>query len=200
MDPEDLKLAADYRQTVIATEHYDRSIDFLEALAKRSGSGPNVKISLALALVDKIPPSGELRRAYIGHDALDALTDSIAQRPSVLAYYVRGRINLHFDRFPMNRMSKGIDDLQYALTLVTPETPSALVARVYMTLGDGHFKMKEPAKAREVWTAGAALFPNDPEIKLRLDSQGTALAGAVGQALASGRRADTSLNDLLPVR
>jgi hypothetical protein len=199
-DPEDLKLAADYRQVVIGAGRFDRSIDLFERLAKQAGAGVNVKISLALALVDKIPTSGELRRAYIGHDALNALTESIAQRPSVLAYYVRGKINLHFDRFPMNRMTKGIVDLNVALSLVTDDTPPALVAQVYTTLGDGHFKLKDPLKARDVWTSGAVRFPDDPHMKQRLELDGDALRHIVGSALASGRRSDTTLNNLLPVR
>src|SRR5574341_1116556 len=54
-DPENLQVAADYRQLTIAAGQFDRSIDFLEQLAKRKGSGPNVRMSLALAYVDKVP-------------------------------------------------------------------------------------------------------------------------------------------------
>src|SRR4051812_30100678 len=60
--PEDLKLAADYRQLAIAANDFDRPIGVLEKLAKRKGSGPNIQISLALAYVDKVPTSGDIRR------------------------------------------------------------------------------------------------------------------------------------------
>src|SRR5207247_2086182 len=84
---------SEYRQLVIAGGQFDRSIDFLERLAKQQGSGPAVRISLALAYVDKVPTSGDIRRLYLGRDAMNALTRSIEQKPSVLAYSVRGLIN-----------------------------------------------------------------------------------------------------------
>jgi hypothetical protein len=198
--PEDLEVAADYRQLAIAAEAFDRSIDFFEGLVKRGAAGPNLQMSLALALVDKIPTTSEFRRIGLGNDALSALTKSIAQRPAVLAYYIRGRVFLHFDRFPLNRMDKGIADLTQALSMATSESPPALVAAVYMTLGDGYFKMKQPTKAREVWSAGAAKFPQDAALTARLEREGNALREIVGAALASGRRSDTSLAGALPVR
>src|SRR5204863_6362021 len=121
--PEDLKLAADYRQLAIAAKDFDRSIDVLEKLAKRKGSGPNVQISLALAYVDKVPTSGDIRRLYLGRDAMSALTKAIEQQPSVLPYYMRGVINLYYNSFIFHRIPRGIADLQRALTLVAPETP-----------------------------------------------------------------------------
>ena len=46
-DPENLKLAADYRQLMIAAGTFDRSIDLFEQLAKAKEAGPHVQISLA---------------------------------------------------------------------------------------------------------------------------------------------------------
>src|SRR5581483_2806742 len=78
-DPENLAVAAEYRQDAIAAGAFDRSIDFFEKLARRKGSGPNVQISLALAYVDKVPVAGDIRRLYLGRDAINALTRSITQ-------------------------------------------------------------------------------------------------------------------------
>jgi len=97
--PEDLELAAQYRAVATESARYDRAIGFLERIARRTGSGPNAYINLALAYVDKVPPSGDLRRLYLGRDAMGALTKSIALRPSVFAYYMRGVINLYYNRF-----------------------------------------------------------------------------------------------------
>jgi hypothetical protein len=199
-DPEDLKLAAGYRQAAIAARLFDRSIDFFERLANRKGSGPNIKISLALAYVDKVPPAGDIRRLYLGRDAMTALTRSIAQRPCVLAYYMRGVINLYYNRFIFNRTDKGVADLVQALAMVTAETPPALIARIYTALGDGHFKLGNLARARETWTTGAEQFPDDAHLQERLAKQGQELEWAVGAALASERRADTSLVGLLSDR
>jgi tetratricopeptide (TPR) repeat protein len=198
-DPEDLKLAADYRQITIQAGLFDRAIDMLRGLAKRKGSGPNVEISLALAYADKVPTAGDIRRLYLGRDAMNALTVSIAARPSVLAYYLRGQINLYYNRFIFHRTDKGVADLTQALTLVTERTPSALVAHVYTALGDGYYRLDERSMAHDIWERGRALFPNDDELKARLGNDGRALLDVITRALSAGRRSDTSLAGFLPI-
>jgi tetratricopeptide (TPR) repeat protein len=198
-DPENLPLAASYRALAIEAAQFDRSIDFLEKIAKRKGSGPNIYISLALAYVDKVPPAGDIRRLFLGRDAMSALTKSIEQRPCALAYYLRGVINLYYNRRIFNRTDKGVADLERALAMTTAHSPPALIARIYTSLGDGNFKLGNLAKARELWSTGAAKSPDDPALRRRLDNQGQELEWAVGQALAAERRADTSLRGLLPV-
>jgi hypothetical protein len=81
------------------------AVDVFRALAKRNGSGPNVKINLAMAYVDKVPTAGDIRRLYLGRDAMNALAQSIADQPSVLAYYLRGQINLYYNRFIFHRLA-----------------------------------------------------------------------------------------------
>jgi tetratricopeptide (TPR) repeat protein len=198
--PEDLLLAADYRRLAIDAQKYDRSIDFLEKLAKPKTSGPNVLISLALAYVDKVPAAGDLKRLSLGRDAIAALTRSIALRPCVLAYYIRGQINLYFNRLMFNRTGKGVADLNQALTMAPPDTPVVLMTRIYTALGDGYFKLGELAKARDTWSAGAARFPDNAGLKARLEKRGQELEWTVGTALAAERRVDTSLAGALPLR
>ena len=199
-DPENLAAAADYRQAAIAAGAFDRSIDFFEKLAKRKGSGPNVQISLALAYVDKVPVAGDIRRLYIGRDAMGALTRSIALRPTVFAYYVRGLINLYYNRFVFNRTDKGVADLEQALAMAPADTPVPLLEHVYTALGDGYFRLEQLAKARETWAAGLAKFPNQDALKERLAKSGEPLADVVTTALTAGRRVDTSLTGVLPIR
>ena len=199
-DPENLQLAAEYRQLAIAARAFDRPIDVLEKLAKQKGSGPNVHISLAFAYVDKVPTSGDIRRLYLGRDAMNALTRSIAQRPTVLAYYVRGVINLFYNSFIFHRTGKGVADLAAALGLVTSETPPLLVSRVYVALGDGYSRLDNLAKAREVWAAGLAKFPTDEALKSRLHSEGETLRDIVTTALTASRRLDTSLVGMVQAR
>jgi tetratricopeptide (TPR) repeat protein len=198
-DPENLTLGAGYRALAIEFAQYDRAIDFFEKLGKRRGGGPNLQISLALAYADKVPSSGDIRRLYLGRDAMNALTRSIALRPCALAYYLRGRINLYYNRRIFNRTDKGIADLERALSMTAPETPPALLARIYTSLGDGYFKIGNPTRAREVWSAAAAKFPDDADLRRRLEKQGQELEWTVGGALAAERRTDTSLAGLLPV-
>lgn len=197
-DPENLRIAADYRQLAIAAKDFDRPIDFLEKLARRKDAGPNVQISLALAYVDKVPTSGDIRRLYLGRDAINALTKAIEQRPSVLAYWARGRINLYYNNFIFKRIPRGIADLEKALTLVTPDTPPALVALVYQALGDGHWRIDERAQAREVWKKGVARVPSDPALAARVEANDEVAGNLVSGALYAPTRVDTTLRGIVP--
>jgi hypothetical protein len=197
-DPENLRIAADYRQLAIAAKDFDRPIDFLEKLAKRKEAGPNVQISLALAYVDKVPTSGDIRRLYLGRDAINALTKSIEQRPSVLAYWARGRINLYYNNFIFKRIPRGIADLEKAITLITADTPPALIARVYQSLGDGQWRIEERAKAREAWKQGAARVPSDPSLSARVAANDEVAGNLVSGALYAPTRVDTSLRGIVP--
>jgi tetratricopeptide (TPR) repeat protein len=195
-DPENLKLAADYRQLAIAANDFDRPIGVLEKLAKRKGSGPHVQISLALAYVDKVPTSGDIRRLYLGRDAINALTKAIAQQPTMLAYYVRGLINLYYNNFIFHRVPRGVADLEKALALAIDGSTPALELRVRTALGDGYFRLGDTAKARGAWSAALAKFPGDAGLKGRLEKQGTELEDIVTTALTASRRVDTSLADV----
>jgi hypothetical protein len=199
-EPENLKLAAEYRQLTIASNEFDRSTRLFERLAKQKGSGPNVQISLALAYVDKVPVTSRIRHLYLGRDAMSALTRAIDRRPTALAYYVRGLINLFYNNFMFHRAPLGIDDLQKAMTLVTPDTPQTLVERILVALGDGYWRVENQAKAREVWSSAAARFPESAALKERLSGTVDQTAFAVRHALDEDRRVDTSLRDMLPER
>jgi hypothetical protein len=198
-DPENLKAGADYRQLAIAERAFDRSVDLFEKLARRKGSGPGVQINLAFAYVDKVPTSGDIRRLYLGRDAMNALTRSIALRPTVLAYYVRGVINLFYNAFIFHRADKGVSDLTTALGMIDSRTPPPLVLRVYTALGDGHVRLQNVPQARTIWTTASARFPDDAGLKSRLAAQGEALEDIVTTALTASRRLDTSLIGLLPL-
>ena len=199
-DPENLRLAADYRQRAVAASDFDRPIALLEKLAGRKDSGPNVQISLALAYVDKVPTSGDIRRLYLGRDAMAALTKAIDRKPTVLAFWARGQINLYYNTFIFKRIPRGIADLQQALALCDETTPPPLVARVYTSLGDGHAKLENVAKAREAWAEGLKRFPADEGLKKRLAAEGPVLKDIVTTALYAGTRVDTSLDGIVPRR
>lgn len=199
-DPESLELGADYRQVTLAAGLFDRAIGFFHQLAEAKGSGPNVKINLALAYVDKVPRAGDIRRLYLGRDAMNALTASIEARPCVLAYYLRGQINLYYNRLIFHRTDKGVADLTQALAMVTNETPPLLVARIYTALGDGYFRLGNLPQARATWSTGLARYADDAGLRTRLEKDGQALLEVVTAALSAGRRSDTSLAGFLSVR
>jgi hypothetical protein len=159
-----------------------------------------VQISLALAYVDKVPTSGDIRRLYLGRDAMSALTRSLEQRQTALAYYVRGVINLFYNAFIFHRADKGVADLTRALGLVSSSTPPLLVRRIYAALGDGYVRLQNEPKARSVWADGLARFPDDGALKRRIDAEGAGLKDIVTKALYAGYRVDTTLRDMLPLQ
>lgn len=199
-DPENLRLAADYRQTIIAAHEYDRATRLFERLAKQKGSGPNIQISLSLAYVDKVPVTSRIRHLYLGRDAMNALTRAIERQPTPLAYYVRGLINLFYNNFMFHRAPLGISDLEKALTLVTNDTPPGLQERILVALGDGYWRVEDPAKAREVWSSAAKRFPASAALNERLRGPDAKTAFAVRHALDEDIRVDTSLVDLVSAR
>ena len=198
--PENLPLGAEYRKLTMGAGLYDRAIDVFKKLAKQKGSGPNVQLSLAMAYVDKAPTAGDIRRLYLGRDAMNALTQSIALRPTAVAYYMRGQINLYYNKLIFHRTDKGVADLTQALSMVTNDTPVALLASIYTALGDGYYRLENLARAREVWSTGAVKVPDDSGLKQRLESEGQTLNDIVWRALSVGRRSDTSFSGFLPVR
>jgi hypothetical protein len=197
-DPENLRLAAEYRQVLIADRQFDRATGLFERLVRQKGGGPNVHISLALAYVDKVPTSGDLRRLYLGRDAMNELTKAIEREPSVLAYLIRGVINLYYNNFIFKRLPRGIADLEHALTLVAADTPRPLVAWVYRSLGDGQWRNEQRAKARQVWAAGASTIPEDAELRRRVQGSDPEVSKLVSAALYAGSRVDTTLRGMLP--
>jgi hypothetical protein len=197
-EPENLFLAADYRQAIIARGEFDRSIGVFRKLTQGKAAGPNAYISLALAYVDKVPPSGELRRLYLARDAISALTKAIDREVTVLALYIRGLINLYFNRFIFRRVSHGIADLERARGMIDDRTPGVLAARVFLSLGDGYWQDDKPQKAREVWKAGLSRFTDHEGLRTRLVPDERVTTRAVKSALYAGRRVDTSLRELNP--
>jgi tetratricopeptide (TPR) repeat protein len=197
-DPENLRIAADYRQLAIAAKDFDRPIGFLEKLTKRKDAGANSFLSLALAYVDKVPTSGDIRRLYLGRDAMSALTKSIERKPSPLAYYVRGQINLYYNNFIFKRIPRGLEDLKTALRLATAETPAIVIVRTYIAMGDGYWRLNDRAKAVETWKTAAERFPEDAELKRRLDHDPEKVRWAVTDALSPDTRVDTSLRGVVP--
>lgn len=195
-DPENLRSCADYRQRIIASGEYDRAIKLLERLAARPGSGPNVYISLALAYVDKVPAASPFRRIFIGQDAMRALTRAIDREPSPVAYYIRGLIALYYPEMVFHRARSGIADLERAQGLLAGVTAQPAHARVYMSLGDGYWKVHDLARAVSVWTDGLNRFPANPALRARLTSRGEDLDRLVEHALDPATRVDTSLQEL----
>jgi tetratricopeptide (TPR) repeat protein len=195
-DPENLKVAADYRQAVIASGDYDRAIKFFENLDKRSGAGPHASLNLGLAYIDKIPTVGAFRKISIGNNATAALTRSIQRQPSDIAYTIRGMVNLRFERGFFHRTPDGVADLENAMRLAASHLDRRYVASIYLALGDGYWRLKKRDKARETWQAGRAKFPHDQRLQMRLTSADTVVTDTLAHELDPDVRVDTSLREL----
>jgi tetratricopeptide (TPR) repeat protein len=147
-----------------------------------------------------VPTSGEIRRLYLGRDAINALTKSIALRPTVTAYYLRGLINLYYNRLIFKRTDKGVADLEHALSIAPSDASPLLLSQVYLALGDGYFRLEQLTKARQAWAAGLEKFPGDARLAGRLAASGSRLADLVTDHLYTGNRVDTTLEGMLPIR
>jgi tetratricopeptide (TPR) repeat protein len=200
-EPENLRVAADYRQAVIDAGEYDRAIKFFEGLTKRPNAGPHVFLSLGLAYIDKIPAVSAIRRISPGNKATEALTRSIEKEPSDIAYLTRGLVNLHFEKGWFHRTPDGVADLEQALRLARSAEASRssgkrYVARIYSALGDGYWQLKDRDKARATWREGLAKFPADERLRIRASGTDRVVADTIAHDLDASVRVDTSLRDL----
>jgi tetratricopeptide (TPR) repeat protein len=195
-DPENLKVASEYRQAVIASSDYDRAITFFQGLDKRPGAGPHAALNLGLAYIDKIPAVGAFRRISLGNNATSALTRAIEREPSDVAYLIRGLVNLRFEKGFFHRTPAGVADFESALRLASAHPDRKYVARIYLGLGDGYWRLKNREKARDTWRAGQMRFPDDERLRTRLTSADAVITDTLAHELDAGVRVDTSLREL----
>jgi hypothetical protein len=196
-EPGNLRLGSEYRQLVIGTGRYDRSIRLFERLARDPRGGANRFVNLALAYVDKVPVSGSIRQALLGRDAIDAATRAIAIEPSAVAYFIRGLVNLYYDRAIFHRVDKGVADLEEARKLAALQ-PNLPAMRVFIALGDGYWRLGRPLKARDVWRDGASRYPASESLRRRVNATDDQAGAIVGHALDASVRVDTTLRELFP--
>ena len=197
-EPGNLRVAAEYRQLVIETGRYDRSIKLFERLARDSRGGANRFLNLALANVDKVPVSGSVRRALLGRDALDALTRAIAIEPTDLAYLIRGLVNLYYDQFVFHRTDKAVADLEVARKLASVHPQVAYMPRILVALGDGYWRLRQHDKARDIWREGLVAWPDTDGFRVRLNAADAEIPYIIERALDAGLRVDTTLRELFP--
>jgi tetratricopeptide (TPR) repeat protein len=195
-EPENLKAGAEYRQAAIAENAYNRAIAFFERLSERPNAGPHACLNLALAYIDKIPTVGAFSRISIGNKATKAVTRSIQLEPSAVAYAVRGMVNLRFEKGFFHRTPQGVADLEEARRLSAARPGSAYMARILVALGDGYWRLKNRAKAREIWREGSTLFPNDAQLQQRVAPSDEAVTSIIDRTLDAGARVDTSLKEV----
>jgi tetratricopeptide (TPR) repeat protein len=197
-DPASLRLAAEYRQLVIAIGCYDRSVKLFERLSQDPRGGANRFLNLALAYVDKVPVSGSVRQALLGRDAIQAASRAIAIAPTDIAYFIRGLVNLYYNRAMFHRTDKGVADLEHARALAADHPPTTYAARIFAALGDGYWRLSRPAQARAIWHEGVARYPDAEPLRMRAEASDSRAQAIVDHALDADVRVDTTLRELFP--
>src|SRR3954467_330980 len=193
-DPGSLRVAAEYRQLVIATGRYDRSIKLFERLARDPRGGAHGYLNLALANVDRVPVAGIFRRALLGRAALDALTRAIALEPTALAYLIRGTVYLYYDQAMFHRANKAVADLETAQRLAAAD--GAYSPRILLALGDAYWRLNRHDDARHAWSEGARVVPDASSFSVRLNARDEQIPDILQRALDPDVRVDTTLREL----
>jgi len=193
--PDDLKAGNDYRMAVIQSGQYDRAIALFGKLVAANPNASNLHLNYGFAYVDKIPAAGAITQVILANNALGEFSKSLEIKPSWIGYYTRGNSYLFWPRI-FNRTHLGVEDLQEALKMQKGGPKQSYYVRVYIALGDGHWKMDDLDGATKMWRAGLDEFPDNAVLKSRLASQGDALKAMIDDAYDSNKRVDTSLRDL----
>jgi tetratricopeptide (TPR) repeat protein len=194
-DPDNMRFGSEYRQAVIQTKEYDRSLKFFEKLVTDHPKSGNAYLNYGFAYVDKIPVAGSITQVILANTALSYFTKSIELQPSWIGYYTRGNSYLYWPKI-FNRAHLGIADLEQAMKIQKADKLKSYHVRSYISLGDGHWKMDDMTKAKAVWQEGEKLFPNNAQLKARLSKEGDDLKAYIDDVLDPNKRVDTDLHEI----
>jgi tetratricopeptide (TPR) repeat protein len=194
-DPDSMRFASEYRQAVIKTKEYDRSLKFFEKLVADHPKSGNAYLNYGFAYVDKIPVAGSITQVILANTALGYFSKSIELAPTWIGYYTRGNSYLYWPKI-FNRAHLGVADLEQAMKLQKTDKLRSFHVRAYISLGDGYWKMDDIAKAKATWAEGQKLFPNNAQLKARLSKDGDALQAYIDDVLDPNKRVDTDLHEL----
>jgi tetratricopeptide (TPR) repeat protein len=194
-DPDNIRYGSEYRQAVIQSKEYDRSLKFFEKLVADHPTAANAYLNYGFAYVDKIPAAGSITQVILANTALSYFTKSIELKPSWIALYTRGNSYLYWPKI-FNRAHLGVADLEQAMKMQKADKLRSYHVRAYISLGDGYWKMDDFAKAKAVWQDGAKLFPTNAPLKARLSKEGDELKTYIDDVLDPNKRVDTDLHEL----
>jgi len=194
-DPDNLRYGSEYRQAVIQAKEYDRSLKFFEKLVADNPKASNAYLNYGFASVDKIPASGSITQVILANTALSHFTKSIEIKPSWIALYTRGNSYLYWPKI-FGRAHLGVADLEQAMKIQKADKLRSYHVRSYISLGDGHWKMDDIAKAKAVWQEGQKLFPANAQLKARLSKDGDDLKTYIDDVLDPNKRVDTDLHEI----
>ena len=194
-NPDNLRLASKYRQSVIQAGEYDRALKFFEQLVADHPNSANAHLNFGFAYVDKIPVAGSMTQAILANNALNEFTKSLELQATWLAYYTRGSSYLYWPQI-FGRAALGVADLEEATKIQKAEKNRGYHVQTYLALGDGYWKMDDLDKAKQVWAEGRKQFPDDRRLQERLSKEGDDLKAVIDETYDITRRVYTSLEEL----
>lgn len=173
-DPNNLRVGTDYRQAVIAAGEYDRCLEFLGKVVADHPEAPNALLNLGFAHVDKIPVEGAITQVILANTALEKFSAALELEETWLLRYTRGNSYLYWPAI-FGRTQFGIDDLQRAIDMAKELDSMPYHGRAWAALGDGYWRLEDPAKALATYKEGLALYPDNAELKQRAELDETEL-------------------------
>ena len=194
-DPENTRYASEYRQAVIRSKDFDRSLHFFEKAVVEHPNSANLHLNFGFAFVDKIPVAGSITQVILANNALNEFTKAVDLQPNWLTYYTRGESYLFWPKV-FNRSALGVADLQKALEVQKKGPRHSYYVKTYIALGDAYWKTDDLGKARAAWQEGLKEFPDNPELKTRLSLQGDALKAKIEDQFDPSKRVNTDLREL----
>jgi tetratricopeptide (TPR) repeat protein len=194
-DPDNIRFGSEYRQAVIQADAYDRCIKFFEKLTADNPNASNAWLNLGLAYVDKIPAAGSITQVILANTAISYLSKSINLRPSWINLYCRGNSYLFWPKI-FRRGPLGLADLEQVMKIQKQDKKRTYHVKAYIALGQAHWKMDDVDKAKAIWKEGAALFPDNVQLKALLAKDGDDLQEYIDDVLDPNKRVDTNLQEL----
>lgn len=194
-DPENMRYASEYRQIIIRSKDFDRSINYFSSLIADHPQSANLHLNYGFAYVDKIPAAGSITQVILANNALEEFSRAVGIKASWLALYTRGASYLFWPKI-FNKAPLGVADLEKALALQRGGPAKSYYVRTYIALGDGYCKTEQMDKAHAIWEEGLSKFPNDPRLKDRLALRGDQLVNLIENNFDPNKRVDTDLREV----
>lgn len=169
---------AGHAQKEVAWKHLresgklDQAIGELEQRAAANAGAAEYPAALGQAYLQKCGTIQDVREQGILAMKADQVFDAALNLDSN-NWEARFTKALAMSYWP-TQMNRGNEVMQHFVTLVEQQeaqTPQPHFAQTYLRLGDEYQKYGHADYAKQVWQRGAALFPEDRELRLKLQAQ-----------------------------
>lgn len=194
-DPDNIRYSSEYRQVAIKSKDFDRPLNFFEKLAASKPQSANIHLNFGFAYVDKIPAAGSITQVILANKALIEFTKAVDLQTNWINLYTRGMSYLFWPKI-FNRAPLGVADLERAMQIQATGPKKIYYVKTYLALGDGYWKTDQLEKARSLWQDGLKQFPDNQQLKSRLDHQGDDLQKIIEANFDPNKRVDTDLREL----